>query len=101
MLPAGLAPASVRCALTAVLKRQLCVPRTFDKEGWLRVGFTGSQLEISEDYINTGSVYLCSTAFLPLGLKPEHPFWSAPYLPWTSLGAWSGQPVPADHAYNR
>jgi len=98
LLPDGTTPAQVRCGLTAVLERQLSVPRTFTPDGWLRVGFTGSQLEISEDYINTGSCYLCLAFFLPLGLPADDPFWSAPARDWTALRAWTGQPVRADHA---
>ena len=58
ILPKGVDPAQVRCALTAVMQQQLKSPANFDENGWLRVGFTGEQLEMSESYINTGSVYL-------------------------------------------
>ena len=71
---------------------------TFDKNGWLRIGYTGSQIRMSEDYINTGSLYLCTAAFLPLGLPATDPFWSAPYRDWTAKKAWAGQDVGADHA---
>ena len=37
ILPANLSPAQVRCALTAVIQRQLAQPRTFDPNGWLRL----------------------------------------------------------------
>jgi hypothetical protein len=53
---------------------------------------------MSEDYINTGSLYLCTAAFLPLGLPATDPFWSAPYRDWTAKKAWAGQDVGADHA---
>ena len=98
ILPANVSPAQVRCALTAVIQRQLALPRTFDPNGWLRIGYTGSQIRMSEDYINTGSLYLCTAAFLPLGLPANDPFWAAPACDWTAKKAWSGEDVGADHA---
>lgn len=98
ILPSDVSAAQVRCALTAVIQRQLAQPRTFDKDGWLRVGYTGSQIRMSEDYINTGSLYLCTTVFLPLGLPADNTFWSAPARDWTSKKAWNNQDVNADHA---
>lgn len=98
LLPGSVTPAQVRCALTAVLHRQFESPANFDKKGWLKVGFTGDQLEISESYINTGSTYLCLSGFLPLGLPADDPFWAAPYAEWTNLKAWSGKKVQADHS---
>lgn len=100
LLPADVSPAQVRCALTAVIRRQLSQPRTFDKDGWLRIGYTGSQIRMAEEYINTGSIYLCMAAFLPLGLPADDPFWASPPTDWTSLKAWKGVDVGADHAIN-
>ncbi|MCR4994387.1 MAG: DUF2264 domain-containing protein [Bacteroidales bacterium] len=98
ILPANVSPAQVRCGLTAVINRQLSQPRTFDADGWLRIGYTGSQIRMSEDYINTGSLYLCTAAFLPLGLPADDPFWAAPARDWTARKAWNGEDVGADHA---
>ena len=98
LLPPDLSPAQVRCALTAVIDRQLAAKGTFDPEGWLRVGYSGRQVNMGETYINTGSLYLCTTAFLPLGLPADDPFWSAPARDWTSKKAWSGIDVGSDHA---
>jgi hypothetical protein len=97
-LPDGVAPAQVRSALTAVIRRTMDAPDTFDANGWLRIGFCGHQPGIGETYISTGSLYLCSVALLPLGLPASDEFWSAPPQPWTSAKAWSGQPFPIDHA---
>jgi len=97
-LPDGVAPAQVRGALTAVIRRTMEAPDTFDANGWLRIGFCGHQPGVGETYISTGSLYLCAVALLPLGLAPSDPFWSAPAQPWTQARAWSGGPFPIDHA---
>jgi hypothetical protein len=97
-LPDGVSPAQTRGALTAVIRRTLEAPGTFDDGGWLRLGFCGHQPGIAERYISTGSLYLCAVGFLPLGLGPADEFWSAPPQPWTSARAWSGQPFPIDRA---
>jgi hypothetical protein len=98
VLPDSLSPAQVRSALTAVIRRSLDAPETFDGDGWLRIGFCGHQPGIGEAYISTGSLYLCAVALLPLGLQPSDDFWSAPGQPWTSVKAWSGQAFPIDRA---
>jgi hypothetical protein len=100
-LPPTLPPAQVRRALTAVLQRTLEAPGTFDAQGWLRIGLAGSQPALAEHYISTGSLYLCSTALLPLGLDPSDPFWSAPDVSTTWEKAWSGHDLPADKAIGR
>jgi hypothetical protein len=97
-LPQGIAPEQVRCALTAVMRRMIDAPGTFDEQGWLRVGFCGHQPSIAESYISTGSLYLCSAAWLPLGLPATDPFWAGEAKPWTSKKVWSGVNIEADHA---
>ena len=97
-LPEGLAPAQVRGGLTAVIRRSIEAPGTFDADGWLRIGFCGHQPGVGERYISTGSLYLCAVGLLPLGLPPTDPFWSAPPRPWTSQEAWSGHEFPIDKA---
>lgn len=97
-LPQSLSGGQVRSALTAVIQRQISMPGTFDENGWLKIGFAGSQINMSEPYINTGSLYLCTAVFLPLGLPAAHPFWSEPYKEWTNLKAWKGVDVGADKA---
>lgn len=98
-LPVEVEPAQVRCALTAVIQRQIQMPGTFDDAGWLRIGFAGSQPEIGEAYISTGSLYLCTTVFLALGLSPEADFWQGK-AEWTSRKVWSGGVVNLDKAYH-
>ena len=97
-LPDDIAPEQVRCALSAVLRRTLGPADTFDKNGWLRIGLAGHQPSLGESYISTGSLYLCATVFLPLGLPAEDRFWSAPDAPWSSQKLWRGENMAADHA---
>jgi hypothetical protein len=97
-LPGAIKPAQVRCALTAVLRRMMTAPKTYDAQGWLRVGFCGHQPALGEPYISTGSLYLCTVGLLPLGLAPQNPFWSEPAAPWTAQRVWAGESLPADHA---
>ncbi|MFD2936257.1 DUF2264 domain-containing protein [Spirosoma flavum] len=97
-LPSELGAGQVRSALTAVIHRTMDIPGTFDAKGWLQIGLCGHQPAIGETYISTGSLYLCSVAFLPLGLPVSDPFWSAPATDWTSKKIWSGQNVSVDHA---
>jgi hypothetical protein len=97
-LPASLQPAQVRGALTAVIRRTMEAPGTFDENGWLHIGLCGHQPALAERYISTGSLYLCANGLLPLGLPPADPFWSGPPAPWTSQKLWAGASLPADHA---
>lgn len=97
-LPEVIRPAQVRSALYAVIRNQLNAPGTFDENGWLQIGFYGYQLNLGESYISTGSLYLCSEAFLVLGLPSDDSFWSDPYQPWTQKKIWSGKDISIDHA---
>lgn len=97
-LPDELPPAQVRCALTAMLRRCFSPSDTFDADGWLTIGLCGHQPALGEAYISTGSLYLCTTAFLPLGLPESHPFWRDADQPYTAQRVWSGDNVPVDHA---
>lgn len=97
-LPAGVAPAQVRCALTAVIRRMIEAPGTFDREGWLTIGFCGHQPDVGEGYISTGSLYLCAAGLVPLGLPATDEFWSGAAREWTGKRIWSGEAVGTDHA---
>lgn len=98
ILPDSVKPAQVRCALTAVIERTMQSKEMFDEKGWLRPGIYGFQPGLMEGYINTGSLYLCTTVFLALGLPPSHPFWQEENEPWTSVKVWGGVDMLADHA---
>jgi len=97
VLPAEIDPAAVRCGISAVIRRQMSAPGTFDKNGWLTVGFCGDQVHMSETYISTGSQYLVTEGLLTLGLPASDPFWSNPDAPWSGKQAWSGVDINADH----
>ena len=96
-LPKGVSPAQVRSALTAVIKRQT-VKSMFDAEGWLTLGFCGHQPDVAENYVSTGSAYLCCFVFLPLGLPADAEFWSGKDEKWSSQRVWAGEAVMRDAA---
>lgn len=98
-LPKELPAGQVRAAMTAVIQRMFGDNRNFNAEGYLTLGFNGSQPNISDWYTNNGSLYLASLAFLPLGLPADAPFWTDAPQPWTSKKAWGGEDFSKDHAY--
>ncbi|MEZ2335397.1 DUF2264 domain-containing protein [Mucilaginibacter sp. RCC_168] len=97
-LPDAVKPQQVRAALYTLIKRQLEAPGTFDNKGWLQVGLYGHQPDIGEGYISTGSLYLCSEAFLILGLPPSDEFWQKADEDWTAKKVWKGIDIETDHA---
>lgn len=97
-LPQSLPPPQVRCAMSAVIAKTMNARETFDKEGWLTTGLAGHQPFLGEGYISTGSLYLCSSGLLPLGLPASDEFWTAPPQDWTAKRLWSGGAAPIDHA---
>ncbi len=97
-LPEFIKPQQVRAALYTVIKRQVAMPGTFNENGWLQIGFAGHQPSVGENYISTGSLYLCSEAFLVLGLPANDPFWQGPDAEWTAKKAWNGEEIEIDHA---
>ena len=97
-LPEEITPGQVRSALSAVIRKMIEAPGTFDKDGWLTVGFCGHQPGIGESYISTGSLYLCTTGMLALGLPANHTFWTSPPADWSAKKVWNGVDLKADHA---
>ena len=97
-LAGELKPAQVRCALGSVIRRVMSSD-IFDKQGWLIPGIIGFQPSLAEDYINTGSLYLCMTVFLPLGLSPQEHFWADDDEKWSSKKVYEGMDVKRDCAY--
>jgi len=96
-LPKEINPAQVRCALTLIKKNMYGQKGTFDENGWLQLGFCGHQAEIADYYTSTGSLYMATLSFLPLGLSTTDPFWAAPAENWTAKKAWSAQVFPKDY----
>jgi len=96
-LPDGIKPAQVRSAITKVMHRQFDAKETFTKDGWLQLGLVGHQPEIADTYTSTGSLYLCTTGFLALGLPATNAFWTDAAADWTSKKAWTGKPVKKDY----
>ena len=84
--------------MTAVVRRMIEAPGTFDKNGWLEIGSVGHQPGIRDSYNATGSLYICLTGLIHLGLPANHSFWLAPAADWTQKKIWSGQDIPGDHA---
>lgn len=101
LLPEKLPPEQVRSALTEVLRRVMDAEDMFDENGWLRPGVYGYQPEMAEEYIGTGSLYLCMTVFLPLGLPENDRFWSGPETEWTARKIWTGKQTERDHAMEK
>ncbi|WP_034045684.1 DUF2264 domain-containing protein [Wocania ichthyoenteri] len=89
-LPAKLSEGQVRSGLTAVLKKLQSAKGLYDENGWLQIGVYGYQPDMAEPYISTGSLYLTSLGFLPLGLPENHSFWISSAEDWTSVKIWSG-----------
>ncbi len=96
-LPEGVSGAQVRSALTAVKRRIYDHPGTFDAKGWLTLGFVGHQPKVADYYTSTGSLYMATLSFLPLGLPAGHAFWTAPAQDWTAKRAWSGEEFRKDY----
>lgn len=97
-LPAELAPGAVRCALTAMVRRVMEAPGTYDAQGWLQVGAVGHQPSIHESYISPGSLYLCLAGLAYLGLPANDPLWTAPAQAWSQKRIWAGEDIAPDHA---
>ncbi len=95
-LPSVIDPGGARAGINAVVRRMTEAPGTFDENGWLDAGAVGFQPSMRDPYNNTGSLYICLTGLLHLGLPPDDPFWSAPAGPWTQQRIWSGKDVPRD-----
>ncbi|WP_206197554.1 DUF2264 domain-containing protein [Terrimonas sp.] len=96
-LPYNIKPGQVRCALSVMIANFFKGDQNFDRNGWLVLGFNGHQPAIAESYISTGSLYLSSLIFLPLGLPAHNAFWAEAPSPWTSQKIWNGQQVQPDY----
>lgn len=98
ILPRNISPAQVRSALTKVLKTFFDGDQNFTDDNWLLMGLYGSQTDIAEKNVTTGSLYLCCAVFLPLGLEETDVFWNSPPAEWTSKKAWNGNQIQPDQS---
>jgi hypothetical protein len=98
--PEKISAAQVRCAMTAMIKKMFTGCNNFDANGWLVLGFCGSQPGVADTYTSTGSLYLATLGFLPLGLPATDSFWTSPETDWTQKKAWSSQPFKKDYKVN-
>ncbi|UAY55883.1 DUF2264 domain-containing protein [Arachidicoccus terrestris] len=96
-LPKHIDPAQVRGALTKVCYNMFTKINSFDNQGWLELGFCGPQPEVADYYTSTGSLYMATLSFLPLGLPANNPFWTNAPADWTAKAAWSGKPFHKDY----
>lgn len=95
-LPKEIKPTQVRGALTAVY-RNLLTDNIFGPKDWLLLGFDGHQPEVADYYTATGSLYMTTLSFLPLGLPEENAFWKDPEEYWTGKKAWNGMSFEKDY----
>ena len=88
--PTACSPAQVRGALTAVIRRTLEAPGTFDANGWLTIGFAGHQPASASATSRRGASI--SARWLPAA-RPgaDHAFWNGPDIQTTGMRAWNGQ----------
>lgn len=96
-LPEHIQPSQVRCALTRIMHNMFDTTANFDNNGWLVLGFNGHQPMIADQYTSTGSLYLATLGFLPLGLPASNRFWTDAPADWSSKKAWSGQAAKKDY----
>ncbi|MGL4520460.1 MAG: DUF2264 domain-containing protein [Phocaeicola sp.] len=97
LLPVHIAPAQVRSALTAVHRNMYQGNQNFDEKGWLVLGFNGHQPECADIYTSTGSLYMATLSFLPLGLPADNAFWTDAPADWTTKKAWKGEHLRMDY----
>ncbi len=96
-IPEWISPAQVRAALTDVTKNMFAPKDTFNSDGFLTLGFVGHQPELADGYSSTGSLYMATLGFLPLGLPANNAFWTAKPEPWTAKKAWEGETFKKDY----
>jgi hypothetical protein len=83
--------------MTALMKRMFGTCNNFNEKGWLVLGFCGAQPAVADTYTSTGSLYMATLGFLPLGLPVIDSFWTAPAEDWTSKRAWNSKAFKKDY----
>jgi hypothetical protein len=97
-LNADVNPAAARDAISAVTRRMMDAPGTFDAQGWIDIGAVGRQPSMRDPYNGTGGLMLALSGLLHLGLPANHPVWTAAPAPWTQKRLWAGEDLPRDTA---
>lgn len=95
--PEDISPGQIRSALSAVMHRMYEGCNNFDNNGWLVLGFCGHQPMVADYYTSTGSLYMATLGFLPLGLAADNIFWTAAAEDWSSKRAWNGKSFNKDY----
>lgn len=95
--PEEISPGQIRAGLTTVMKKMFEFEGTFNNKGYLNLGLVGHQPDLADSYTNTGSLYLTSLVFLPLGLPENDVFWTSKSEDWTQKKAWIGKPFKKDY----
>jgi hypothetical protein len=97
-LPEEVNPAGARGGMTAVVRRMVEAPGTFDEGGWLQLGAVGRQPSLQETYNASGSLYIALLGLVHLGLPASDELWTAPAAPWTQRRIWAGEDIPRDES---
>jgi hypothetical protein len=95
--PEGISPGQIRAGLSLVMKNMFDFKDTFNASSFLNLGLVGHQPTLADSYTNTGSLYLTSLIFLPLGLPSTNIFWTSEPEDWTQKKAWGGMPFKKDY----
>ncbi|MGQ8364205.1 DUF2264 domain-containing protein [Glaciecola sp. 1036] len=96
-LPDSLPVGQVRAALKAVHETIFVKHNNFSEDGFLKIGFTGANIALSDWYSNNGSMYITTASFLPLGLPLSDLFWQSPSEDWTQKKAFAGEAFKKDY----
>lgn len=84
-----LSKSGVKNALSEVIRPFFEEFTIFDENGYLVKGITAEQKSVTEAYVSSGSLYMCSVIFLVLGIAKDDEFWTGDEL-WTSKKIWLG-----------
>ena len=98
-LPVSLNPGATRSAITAVIRRMMLAPGTFDDNGWLNAGIVGEQVNARDSYNYTGALYMCTLGLSHLGIPPDDLFWTEPAQKWTQQRIWDGDKLPGQRVF--
>ncbi len=97
-IPESLSLSQIRGAMDRLLERFVSTKANFLADDFLSIGISGAQPSMAEPYVSMGSSYHCSTFFLCLGLDQNSDFWQKDATAWSSLKAFNGEDIAADHA---